>query len=185
MGRCDYAILHSEASGQCSDCGPSSDGRFEFRPAIDSAMPAGARDRLVVTGYAQVGERDRMPIRGEIVKGERPSDSADYRIAEAAACLELYQSIVEMTFVVPAGRPDWSLSRLVLIRSDGGQTRITCSTAASEGFEASGPEEDGQCRVRYSPKAAEVNRQGETDAELTVVDDSGRTTVFRRSFATP
>lgn len=186
VGACDYAVLHDEGEDKYYDCGSPTAGVFEWTHSISAESPAGVPRRLVVEGYAREGARDRMPIRGELVKGERPGDPQDWRLAEAGVLIEPYQSVLDATFAMQEGaRPDWSLSKLVVRRADGRQTMVRAASGQSRGFIGTGPDEQGRWRVRYEPMCSEVDTSGETTAELVVADEEGRTTAQRLSLSTP
>ncbi|HVP11876.1 MAG TPA: hypothetical protein VMV94_11910, partial [Phycisphaerae bacterium] len=185
VGTCDYAIMYDESKGQYEDCGPCVNGQFEWKYAVGRAGATEQPLRLTVTGYVQQGLRDRMPFKGQLVGSDRPNDEPDYKLAEASVLLRVYQSVVEIPVRLPSGRPDWNLTKLIVVRGDGQQTRISKAAADERGFEVTGPDEEGMWLVRYEPKAAEVSRAGETLAVLRVADEDGQITAFQQAFATP
>jgi hypothetical protein len=185
VGTCDYAVMHDESNGRYEDCGPCLGEQFEWKYAVGEAGPAESPIRITVAGYLQQRSRDRMPLGGEMVDGQREGDEPDLKLAQASVLVQVYQSVVEIAVKMPQGRPDWSLTRLTVTREDGQQTRMRQKATGERGFTVSGPDEAGIWHVRYEPKAAEVNRSGETAAELQVADEQGQLTSFRQRFATP
>ena len=185
IGICDYAVMQDESNGQCVDCGPPLDGRFEWKYAVGGLRKPDQPIRLTVSGYGQKGSRDRMPMGGRLVEAERANDEPDDKVAQVSVLLQVYQSTVEIQVSLPNGRPDWSLTKLAIARADGRQTKVGRSTATQRGFDVAGPDEAGVWRVRFEPVASEVNSSGETTALLQVADETGQITVFRQSFATP
>jgi hypothetical protein len=184
LGACDYAVMQDATNDRYYDCGPPLGGRFEWKYA-PSGTCASPPIKLTVTGYLQAGARDRMPIEGQLQEGSRADDPKDETVARATAWIHLYQSVVEIRVALLQGSPDWSLSKLVITRADGGQSRIGPRSVEAAGFETIGPDETDTWRVRYEPKASEVNNTGETLAELLVADEQGRITAFSQRFATP
>jgi hypothetical protein len=184
MGECDYAVMRWDGSGEYADCGAPDAGGFDWTHEF-SSIPAGSgQASLTVTGYAQDGSRDVMPVRGRLEEHRRGRDGADLALAAASVVVRVYQSAVEIE--VPAGEsvPQWGLSHLTIRRSDGKTSRVGPAAGRERGFQVTGPV-GRSWRVRYEPLADEVNASGETEAELVVADEAGRTRSVRASFATP
>jgi len=186
LGAADYAVFHDETTDTWDDCGPPIQGRFEWTHAFDLTSDDEAPHRIAVTAYSQNGRRDAMPFGGKLIEGNSPGDAADFKLARASTVARVYQSIADIPISPGAvGRPDWHRTRLVIHRDDGSATRVPQAAAQSPGFTVNGPDKQGAFTVRYRPGCDEVNRSGQTDAELLLADESGRVTSIRARFPTP
>jgi hypothetical protein len=74
---------------------------------------------------------------------------------------------------------------LTIRRADGRTTRVSQESGGSPGFTVKQGAVRGQYVVRYEPRMDEVNFRGQTEAEMLVADESGRTRTFAARFATP
>lgn len=185
FGSGDYAIMLDETGKQYSDCGPALKGCFQWLHTFDRVSDDPTPSRFIVTVYRRNGLRDKMPVGGALLDGGAPTDETDERVAEATALVRVYQSAFDVDVKLPAGEPDWSLSRLEIKPAHKRVRRIRQDREGRRGFEVSGPDTAGSWHVHYEPSTEDVNVTGITPAELTVADERGQTVVFRQPIETP
>lgn len=183
---CDYAILLDESSGEYFDCGPPLAGCFEWDHTFGDVRDETESYRLIVEGCLCVGHRDRLPVRGKLDEHQLATDPRDSLIARAAVHVRVYQS--ECVFDVPQQgfEPAWDLTKLILTRDSGKETIVRRQGEGRRGFRVERVGEPAaEWRVRYQPRATEINTSGRTRARLILADDTGRTHDFELAFETP
>ena len=159
-------------------------GHFVFSYRFDGVEP-GERITVRASAYRQRGERDFMKVRGQWLHADSPYAQPDQRIAGNTIDLLAYRTTVELRMPRPPDDLDPETGVLRFRRLDGTTTPVYVDRPSLPGFSLEGPEPDGYYRVRYHPRAEELNSTGTTEAVFTIYDTVGRRHTLSTVLETP
>jgi hypothetical protein len=160
------------------------EGHFQFTYRFDRVRP-GQTVTVTAAAYRQRANRDFMKIAGRWYASDSPYEQADTKVASDSIRFTVYQP--EIDLAVARGPDEFDPDTGVLrIRRIGGPTAsIYIDRPLRPGFALTGPDPRGVYRVRYRPKADEVNPNGKTEVEFTIYDTAGLPHTLTTAIDTP